>query len=52
MYRYCVYYFYEDGGKDTTCAYLPYLRGIIFRRPSESVMFIPGTYAQMLEDYE
>lgn len=54
MYRYCVYYFYEteDVTYPVTCAYLPYLKGIILRNPSECCMFIPGTYAQMLEDYE
>lgn len=49
--RYAVYYFYEEGGIDTVCQYIPIIR-LFLRRPSECQMFIPGTYAEMHEDYD
>lgn len=52
MGRYSVYYFYTPDGLEPQFVYAPLLRGFILYNPSESVMFIPGTYAQMLEDYE
>ena len=50
--RYCIYYLYDVGVFDRVCQYLPYLRGMIFYRPSECCMMIPGTYAEMHEDYD
>ena len=32
--------------------YTPYYRWITYMAPSECRMFIPGTYAEMMEDYQ
>lgn len=53
MGRYCVYYFLDYYDKmQPQFIYAPVLRGILYHSPSESCMFIPGSYAEMLEDYE
>ena len=52
-YRYCVYYFYDEvNTKDVTLEFLPYIKGLFLRNPSECRMFIPGTYAEMHHDYD
>lgn len=48
----CMHYIYSEGGITPTFFYGPWIRGFFFLNPSENRMFIPGSYAQMLEDYE
>jgi hypothetical protein len=49
--------YYEDWAtnaidKEWRTVYTPYFRWFLFHNSNESVMFIPGTYAEMLKDYE
>ena len=32
--------------------YTPYHRWFLFIEPNECLMFVPGTYAEMMKDYE
>lgn len=32
--------------------YTPYYRHFMFYGSNEAVMFVPGTYAEMMEDYD
>lgn len=47
----CVYYFIGTNGETSYTFVSPYCR-TFFYNPSECLWLIPGTYAQMLEDYE
>lgn len=46
----CIYYFYEHGVPDYV--YAVWIRGFMLHNPSESCMMIPGSYAEMMKDYE
>ena len=47
----CIHYFINTSATGEW-VYAPWLRGLLFLYPSECRMLIPGTYAQMHEDYE
>ena len=38
--------------KEWVVMYTPYHRWFLFIEPNECLMFVPGTYAEMIKDYE
>ena len=38
--------------KEWVVMYTPYHRWFLFIEPNECLMFVPGTYAEMMKDYE
>jgi hypothetical protein len=48
----CMHYIYSRLEYRVDIYYGPWIEGFYYLNPSECRMFIPGSYAQMLEDYE
>lgn len=49
--------YYEDWAtnaidKEWVIVYTPYYRHFLFHHANECVMFVPGTYDEMMKDYE
>jgi hypothetical protein len=45
----CITYRYNKEGVELS--YCAWIRGYLWYNPSECCMLIPGTYAQMMDDY-
>jgi len=48
--------YYEDWATNAIdkvwcTVYTPYFRWFLFHRSNEGVMFVPGSYQEMMEDY-